>query len=153
MIPQNGMYPSLPSKSKIWIKKGPIFSLNDISRGEIIVYKEFKNEKKYYFIWRVIGIPGDHVVIKDTNIDVNHNRLNRNIINENSEEILYLEKIEENEYQVAYRKEPKANARIDIDIVVPPNHYYLMGDNRDNAHDSRYVGSISADKIIGVKIN
>lgn len=83
---------------------------------------------KMSYIKRVIGLPGDHIVIADDGfVYRNDERLNEN-----------------------YLKDGMTNqAGIYIDVVVPEDSVFVMGDNRLESKDSRYFGCIPKSKING----
>ncbi|HTO13989.1 MAG TPA: signal peptidase I [Candidatus Binatia bacterium] len=106
-------------------------------RGDIIVFKYPQDEKRD-FIKRIIGTPGDTVQVRGQQVFINGKPL---------EESSYVRR---NPTALphggsafcgyAYACEP---------LVVPPDSYFVMGDNRDNSQDSRYWGFVKRDKIKG----
>lgn len=80
------------------------------------------------FVKRVIGIPGDRIKIVDGYVYVNDEKYEEPYIND------------------AYRTGLGANFN---EVVVPEGQYFVMGDHRNNSNDSRYVGPIGRNMIIG----
>ncbi|MGP8081066.1 MAG: signal peptidase I [Dehalococcoidales bacterium] len=97
-------------------------------RGDIIVFQPPIPSTKP-FIKRIIGLPGETVEIKDGTV---------NILKANGSIITL---------QEPYIKEPFSTSY--NSIVIPPNEYFVMGDNRNNSTDSRYGWLVSRDKIVG----
>lgn len=93
--------------------------------GDIVIFKYSVYEASAY-VKRVIGTPGDLVEIKAGQVYVNGIKLNEP----------YVER--QNNSQTAKR---------DFSVKVPPEQYFLMGDNRDNSADSRMRGSILVSNI------
>jgi signal peptidase I len=151
-IPQNGMYPSLPAGSKFWARKSPFFKMSGIKRGDVVIFRMKKDGKKYDMVWRVIGLPGDNIKIKGTEVFINNKRISHTKEKETKEHIVYKEQNNGSEYLVAYRKEPDKSKRIDIEIKIPNGSFFLLGDNRDSAWDSRYTGLVTFEQIIGKKL-
>jgi len=135
-----------------------IFS-KDPNRGDIVVFKTPEDNRTDY-IKRVIGIPGDKIKITDGTIYLNGNK----IIKEKMEDFI------DNDSNVSTKrvrmyKEYFENYEIEIlDITdngiadntqlftVPDDHFFVMGDNRDNSQDSRFiniVGFIPFENLIG----
>lgn len=102
-------------------------------RGDIIVFKSsLKDEKgeEMRLIKRVIGISGDEITIRDNKVYVNNEPLNEEYIYENPAGI-------ENTYEAPNK------------FVVPEDKVYVLGDHREVSRDSRQLGAIDKDKIIG----
>jgi signal peptidase I len=88
------------------------------ARGDIIVFRNPEN-REIDFIKRVIGLPGEKVAIRDKIIYINDEPLP--------------------DPWGRFEKIPPFNMRTPIGpLLVPPGHYFVMGDNRDHSHDSRY---------------
>jgi len=128
------------------------------------------------YVKRVIGLPGDRIELRGTSVIVNGQPLNERVITainhpndpttEGNEELapLTMEPSPppqgEGAYTVAYSPASRlgdddSNLPIyklfngEKTIVVPPDSYFMMGDNRDNSFDSRYWGFVPRDLIIG----
>ena len=137
---------SFPFSPKIY--NGRIFEKTP-ERGDIIVFKTPADNRTDY-IKRLIGLPGDAVQIIDGNLLLNNTLIPRNkleiSLNINcGNEILETDVFEETlpngvKYIAVYRREGMMK-NSDI-FVVPKNHYFFMGDNRDCSKDSRYLSSV-----------
>lgn len=152
IIPQNGMYPTLPAKATFWVKKKPFFNVSDIRTGDIVVFYQEKNGRIYDFIWRVIGLPGDQIEIRGTDVLINGKLLLRKRTEETSEQVVFKELNGDAEYLVAYDKVPKPASRVDMLVTVPEGTFFFLGDNRDNAYDSRFTGVVAFKYITGKKL-
>ena len=89
---------------------------------------EFLDVNKVSYIKRVIGLPGDHIEIKDGNVYRNGEKLEEEYLREVKTET------QEEEYS---------------DVIVPENTIYVMGDNREQSKDSRSFGCIPYDRVNG----
>ncbi len=128
-------------------------------RGDIVVFKTPSDNRTDY-IKRLIGIPGDTIQFIDGNIYLNNNQIFKTLINNNdkaycgSQQIsvsTYREKLPNNKsYIVAYRNDI---SYLNSDkYLIPENHYFFLGDNRDCSKDSRYlseVGYVHKDNLVG----
>ena len=143
-IPSGSMIPTLLVGDHILVNKfiygikNPItgdswLPISDPERGDIIVFKYPINPKQD-FIKRVIGVAGDKIQIIDKKVYVNDKPfVVSNAINLDP-------KIIPGETQ------PRDNLG---PIQVPQEAYFVMGDNRDNSHDSRFWKFVSAKEIKG----
>lgn len=100
-------------------------------RGDVIVFQAPTDHEKD-FIKRVIGEPGDIVLLKDGFVYVNGQKL---------DESAYLHS-DVRTYGGAFLKD-------DLSITVPPDNYFVMGDNRPYSSDSREWGILKRSAIIG----
>ena len=137
---------SLPFSPKLFNER--IFEKKP-KRGDIIVFKTPADNRTDY-IKRLIGVPGDTIQIQEQNLYLNGQMIKRSKINYNSEIYCGSEKLdavffEESlpngvNYIAAYKNE---GTILNTDkFVVPENHYFFMGDNRDCSKDSRYLSSV-----------
>ena len=113
-----------------------ILPMRPIRRGDVVVFKYPKAPERD-FVKRVIGLPGDRV------------ELRRKVVHINGEPL---------EEPHAYLTEPASAdgppRRDDLreeygPVTVPPDQYFMMGDNRDNSEDSRYWGFMPASYVKG----
>ncbi|HEU4323345.1 MAG TPA: signal peptidase I [Roseiflexaceae bacterium] len=98
-----------------------------LHRGQIIVFYENEQQEGDPLIKRVIGVPGDTVLVSDGVVSVNGQPIDEPYVNGQATSC--------NSYC-----EP---------VVLPENRYFVMGDNRAVSRDSRSFGPIHADQIIG----
>lgn len=100
-------------------------------RGDVVVFESPTNKEKD-FIKRVIGVPGDEVMIKAGFVFVNGIRLDES-------EYLVLDG---RTYAGSFIKEGEPK-------IVPSNNFFVLGDNRNFSSDSREWGFVVSQKIIG----
>ena len=92
-----------------------------------VINKDFLEVDKISLIKRVIGLPGDHIQIKDGSVYVNGEKLEESYI----------------------RSEISTESFILNDFTVPEGYYFMMGDNRERSSDSRTLGCIPKNKLEG----
>jgi len=110
-------------------------ALRDPRRGDIIVFKYPQDEKRD-FIKRIVATGGERVQIRGHQVLVNGKPLNEPYTKFADSGIRGGDAY----CGYAYGCEP---------TLVPPDSYFVMGDNRDNSQDSRYWGFVKRDKIKG----
>ena len=134
-----------------WIR--PLVPYRHVQRGDIIVFLS-PAEPGLYVVKRIIGIPGDHIHLKDGIVYRNGQAL---------DEPYAVHDGSYNSYRDNFPAVPPSDSvsatvewrltlgsyLVDGDLVVPPDRYFAMGDNRDVSYDSRYWGFIPGENIIG----
>jgi len=127
-------------------------------RGDVVVFK-FPPDPSLDYIKRVIGLPGDRIQMKHDELYINGAAVPRKLIGQ-----IDNPDITEVDRPVDVYRETLPNGvsydTLDLtknglgddtrEFVVPPGHYFMMGDNRDNSSDSRFsVGYVPAENLVG----
>src|SRR5437870_4925336 len=109
-----------PSKSRV---ERALLPMGTIARGEVIVFK-FPEQPDRDFIKRVIGLPGETVSMKDKKVYIDGKPLDEPYVHFLQAPGRQSEFSEVTSFDVLERYGP---------VTVPPDHYFVMGDNRDNS--------------------
>jgi len=127
-IPSESMLETLQIGDHILVNKF-IYWFTPVKRGDIMVFK-YPRDNKIDFIKRVVGMPGDTVEIHEKRVFINHIQL---------------------EETFAVYKDPNIDSRRDNfgPAIVPPDSYFVMGDNRDRSQDGRFWGFLPQELIKG----
>ncbi|MBR7897219.1 signal peptidase I [Burkholderia multivorans] len=151
------------------IKNTKITQGSPLARGDVVVFRYPKDESVDY-IKRVIGLPGDTVAYQDKQLTINGQPVPETPLPDyfDDERQNYAKQFEETignkknailnnpavppfvmgAYDYPYRDNCTYNSR-GVICKVPPGHYFMMGDNRDNSADSRYWGFVPDKNIVG----
>lgn len=213
VIPSSSMEPTLVVHDHIVVQKfsygvrspfgeGWLFNFKKPERGDVIVFR-YPENKKVYFIKRLIGLPGDKLVIQNGQITVNglpwvliptedagivdnadfnyfietvpdNDKIKeykeKSVLSDAKED---LSKLTPEEIQKKFDRQLKADPNKELreidstdhfvrfradrqhvdpvakEFVVPKNSYFVMGDNRDESHDSRFWGFVPHRLLVG----
>ncbi len=116
-----------------------LLPIGGINRGDVLVFK-YPVEPDRDFIKRVIGLPGETLELKQKKIYINGQPLNEP----------YVHFLEEPRKNTELSEVTSSDVRENYGpVTVPPNQYFMMGDNRDNSADSRYWGFMPRDYVKG----
>ena len=107
------------------------YRFKEPQRGEVVVFK-YPGDEKYFYIKRIIGLPGEEVETKDGKVFI-FNKENPNGF------VL-------NEPYLSDNLTTSGNKRVKVD----DNKYFVMGDNRNFSFDSRNWGLLDREEIIGI---
>lgn len=124
VIDGNSMEPTLKNLERIAINKIS-YLFGEPSRGDIVIFRDPVDEQKF-LVKRIVGIPYDLIKIKKGHLYVN----NQQVIESYSPEQIWMDYDEDE---------------------VPENHYFVLGDNRNNSYDSRekMIGMVKKEALIG----
>jgi signal peptidase I len=148
VIPTGSMEPTLEPSQRVLVNR-LAYDFGSPHRGDIVVFhppnslacgspktppdepcpKSVSTPSSQYFVKRIMGLPGDHLYIKDGHPVIN----GREITNE--------------PYTTPCGAVPACN--MPIVITIPKGEYYMLGDNRGDSDDSRYWGPVPASWIVG----
>ena len=165
-IPSSSMEPTLLVGDRIFVSKytygysrhsfpfSPNFSNKRFfskipERGDLVVFKTPADNRTDY-IKRLIGMPGDTIQFVNGDLIINRNKIRRDVV-ESSEVIRcgkfkletksFIETLPNGtKYLAVYKK--RGTLQNTKQFIVPPDHFFLMGDNRDCSKDSRYLDSV-----------
>ena len=147
-IAQDGMKPSYNKGDLILIKRNFLYSPENIARGQIVAFNFSRNNTTYIFTWRTVALGGDKLTIEPSGVITINGKKLKNVQDTSSNDpAIFLETNGTYTYQISIHGEPKIQSR--IELTVPSGHLYLLGDNRNNAYDSRFHGPIHIDNVIG----
>ncbi len=121
--------------------------------GDIIVFR-YPVDISQTFVKRTIGVPGDHIKIVNQQVYRNGVKLNEPYVYHKSP---YPDSYRDNFPSAESNllmpmdraKDMLSNNIVNGEVVVPPESFFAMGDNRDNSLDSRYWGFVPRENIIG----
>jgi signal peptidase I len=128
-----------------------ILPYTDIKRGDIIVFR-YPMRISDTYVKRAVGIPGDRIRIINKELYLNGVKVHEPYTYHKTDYI--------SDYRDNFPGSPDLNVEqgaydmlmnhvVNGEVVVPPNHYFAMGDNRDNSSDSRFWGFVPRENIIG----
>ena len=174
-IPSSSMEPSLLVGDRLFVTKlsygyskhsfpfslGPIKNrifFSEPKRGDVIVFKTPADNRTDY-IKRLVGLPNDKIQFINGDLYVNNNKVEKKFVrndyvfcgDEKVKVKIYSEKINPDiYYEISYFA---GTSFSDTDqYIVPENHYFFLGDNRDCSSDSRYlskVGYVNSNNLVG----
>jgi len=175
-IPSSSMEPNLLVGDRLFVTKysygyskhsfpfsPPIFKGRILSkkpkRGDVVVFKTPADNRTDY-IKRLIGLPGDQIQFIDSNLYINNNEVLKSRISKNDKiycgnktiKVFTFEELLPNKkkHNTVYLKD-FSYQNSDI-FIVPEEHYFFLGDNRDCSKDSRFlssVGYVHKDNLVG----
>lgn len=107
------------------------YRLRQPERGEVIVF-HYPNDESTYFIKRVVGLPGERVMLKDGKVKIFNNEQPQGFM------------LDEN-YLSSY-----TSTYGDKDVALKDGEYFVLGDNRSASFDSRNWGALNKSEIVGL---
>ena len=154
-IPSGSMIPGLKVGDFILVNKhsyglkvnriGDAFALSaDPEYGDVVVF--IPPHVNVPYIKRLIGKPGDTIGYLNKKIYVNGKAIQQEFISSTEEEIFLKETLNSADRIIRI---VGGSASYPEEFIVPANHYFVMGDNRDNSSDSRYWGFVPRENFMG----
>jgi signal peptidase I len=151
-IPSGSMKPTLLVGDFILVNK-LVYRFSEPQRGDIVVFK-YPIDPNIDFIKRIVALPGEEVEVRNNQVFINGKPLPLIEAGRGEEngvrKVIYEEVLPEGiKHKVQFYEDFPFSKRDFGPVVVPPNHYFVMGDNRDNSEDSRYWGFVPRENIVG----
>lgn len=171
-IPSNSMMPTLLTGDFILVNKftygirlpvldKKVVELGSPDRGDVVVFRA-PQDPSTPFIKRVVGLPGDEVRYDRKTVYINGKRVpqERNGLYTGTGSgagmtgaSLRRELLEDAAHDILVRRRERGRGRAsemgEGRWVVPQGHYFVLGDNRDNSHDSRFWGFVPDQMLVG----
>ena len=156
-VPTGSMKPTILEGDRIFVNKMAydlrvpfthvsLLKLGEPESGDIIVFESEIMDKR--LVKRVIGVPGDTVALKDNKLIINGIPSDYDIVNETHFYFEQKEKTIDSEQIIRVAKDFSYLSNFNA-VVVPENHYLVLGDNRNNSADSRVIGFVPREEIVG----
>jgi signal peptidase I len=156
-IPAGSMIPTLQIGDHIWVAK----TARSPARGDVIVFR-YPKEPDKDFVKRVVAVGGDTIEVRDNQLVLNGQPVARKHVDEPCEYQDYDaesgeaqtrrceawdETLDGRTYRVVFDRNGGVHST--RPFTVPADSYYVVGDNRDNSHDSRFWGAVPHDLVKG----
>lgn len=125
IVSGESMQPTFEHDNRIVITK-----VHKIDHFDMIVFHVPGYEDD--FIKRVIGLPGDTVIMENDILTINGKEYTEDYVHSNKEKIFEGQKLTQ-----------------DFEVTVPKGHFFVLGDNRRHSTDSRDIGFINENSVVG----
>jgi signal peptidase I len=160
-VPTGSMKPTIVEGDRIFVNKMAydlrlpfthisLLTIADPKPGDIVVFDSEKSGKK--LVKRVIGLPGDVVAMQNNVLTINNQPLSYSSVTNTApmgeNEIIKTEKILNIDHKIKLQLRGSRLSNFTA-VTVPKDHYLVLGDNRDNSADSRVIGFVPRDEIVG----
>ena len=130
VVEGESMYSTLDTGDRVFVNKLS-YRLHDPNRGDVVVLHQFTGASERDLIKRVIGLPGETVEMRNCTVLIDGRVLNEP----------YLDP--------AVVTPGNCGGDYVLDGVVPDDHVFVMGDNRGGSQDSRVIGAINENDLVG----
>lgn len=154
-VPSGSMKPTILEGDRIAVNKMAydlripfthisLVKFADPQRGEIAVFDSKVSDKR--LVKRVIGIPGDTVAMINNQLVINGTAIQYEKSAANTDQLEHLL----GTTHIVRINNPDDHAFANFPtVIVPANHYLMLGDNRDNSADSRVIGFVPRNEFVG----
>jgi signal peptidase I len=165
IVPTGSMKPTIIEGDRIFVNKlaydlkipyttRHLMQWDHPRRGDIVVF--FSPADKTRLVKRVVGVPGDRLALRDNQLFINDHKVDyQPVAMETTKQdrtgrdtLFFEEALDQRPHRLMIKPDHPA-PRSFGPITVPLEHYFMLGDNRDESADSRYFGFVHRDLIVG----
>jgi len=173
VIPTGSMKPTIIEGDRVFVNKVAydiklpftllsLASWDTPARGDVVVFDSPVEDKR--LIKRIIGLPGDSIAVRRNQLYINGKAAHYAVADQSmvadywnlesssplSDPLLVKESFDNEEpHTITILPARLSSGRDFGPTTVPEHHYFMMGDNRNNSADSRYIGSVHEKYILG----
>ena len=142
-IPSSSMTPTLQVGDRVLVNKLS-YEVGDIGRGDLVVFNRPSNENtgKTDLIKRVIALEGELIEIVEGRIYITESQ-------SSSRQLLVEPYLATTTYTRGFENTDLCEKATENSCLIPENHIFVLGDNRDGSRDSRFFGPIEKDTVVG----
>ncbi|MES2864030.1 MAG: signal peptidase I [Bacteroidota bacterium] len=150
-IPTTSNEPTIKLGDKV-VADLKAFNNSNPNYGDIVIFQ--KKDSANPWIYRIVALPNDKLEIQNNFLVINGKKCKTTFIKETKSQGFAVNEYEEelpngHKHRIHSLKKPLDVQLNSINkITIPPNSYFLIGDNRDNAMDSRFIGVIKREEIL-----
>ncbi len=162
-VPTGSMKPTIEEGDRVVVNKlaydlkvpftmVELFKWSDPKRGDIVVL--FSPADGVRLVKRVVALPGDRIELRENQLIVNGKAalwkpMGQREDEEQGTSFIVEETLNGKSHEVLFMPQSPSPERSFGPLVVPAGYYFVMGDNRDNSNDSRFIGMIERRRIVG----
>ncbi|MEW6991051.1 signal peptidase I [Colwelliaceae bacterium 6441] len=156
-VPTGSMNPTIVQGDRILINKlaydvnipfiqKSLIKLSDPKVNDIVIFESKAADKR--LVKRVIGVPGDIITLNNNELIINGQKVAYQLLTKTSDKKIIHEQINHLTHKIQLTTSPSYLASFSS-VKVPDDHYLVLGDNRDHSADSRVIGFVPRNEIIG----
>lgn len=157
-VPTGSMQPTIEIGDRILVDKmaydvrlpfsqTSLLHTADPQRGDIVVFNSKAANNR--LVKRVVGVPGDTVAMRNNKLIINGQPLAyRELVPDEQAMLMRNEQLGDVDHRIQLQREAYGRDNFET-VTVPAGHYLVLGDNRDNSADSRVIGFVPRQEIVG----
>ncbi len=157
-VPTGSMQPTIVEGDRIWVDKMAydlrvpfthisLAKLADPQRGDIVIFDSEVAGKR--LVKRVVGLPGEKIEMRNNRLRINGEPLNYSSVGQSKAGSIEAREYLAGRSHLVRLSEQGSRLSNFAPVEVPADHYLVLGDNRDRSADSRVIGFVPRDEIVG----